>query len=284
MTRKPSASWKKSIKAKVRPAKSQIENATPAKGDVAEISARHDALGPGVVAKNYSYPGIKLPGIVLQPSKQTNTAAGRDILIGIDPIIAGGHVHGRFDVAIRGQVVSCSSIVEITLRSDSGIQSVASFRQAEGAPAAYMPDSRRTHRRGFQFNLPRPGDGNAERCAFQVIVRTTDGLEQTEGFTIDIDPSAAQPVSIVSGKSDLPDGAVDPDAIMYIERGAIDPDGELLVHGWAVSLQPFVAVQVFADDMLVAEAVAGQGRDDVAAAFPAFPNARLSGFQPDPAS
>ena len=54
--------------------------------------------------------------------------------------------------------------------------------------------------------------------------------------------------------------------------------GQLLVHGWAVSLTAMVAVQVFLDEVRIGGAQLGGQRDDVGTAFPAYPNARLSGF------
>jgi len=50
------------------------------------------------------------------------------------------------------------------------------------------------------------------------------------------------------------------------------------VHGWAVSLTAMVAVQVFSGEEQVHASRLGGQRDDVAQAFPAYPNARSSGF------
>ena len=58
----------------------------------------------------------------------------------------------------------------------------------------------------------------------------------------------------------------------------IGSDGVLQVSGWAISLTTLVAVQVYVDDGLIASARLGIERDDLAVAYPAYPNARVSGF------
>jgi ADP-heptose:LPS heptosyltransferase/GT2 family glycosyltransferase len=75
--------------------------------------------------------------------------------------------------------------------------------------------------------------------------------------------------------------------VMYIERGTIDIDGILSVQGWAVSLGSISTVQIFAGETRTSIARMDRERTDVAKAFPAYPSARLSGFnltvQLDPA-
>ena len=203
---------------------------------------------------------------------------GPVILIEIDPGVSGGFVHGRFDVMIRGRVVSESPIEEVRLQVGDWVTSTASFGQPERAAIGIMPDGTQGRQRGFKFNLPRPGDGGAERCAFQIIARTEDGFEHAEDFEIDVDPTAGDPVAVVSGPAGATATVVRPYVEMYIECGTIDADGTLSVQGWAVSLGPTLAVQIFADEERISKARIGGDRDDVASAFPAYPNARLSGF------
>ena len=132
------------------------------------------------------------------------------ILIEIDPAVSGGYVHGRFDIMIRGRAVSTAAIEEIRLQVDDWVTSTASFGQPERAASAVMADGTPARQRGFRFNLPRPGDGQAERCAFQIVARTEDGFEYAEDFEIDVDPAAGDPVSIVSGPARANAGAVAP--------------------------------------------------------------------------
>jgi ADP-heptose:LPS heptosyltransferase/GT2 family glycosyltransferase len=229
-----------------------IAAATP--GEAVEIAPTPDPPDAGSVAVGL--------GIVANPA----------IVIEMDPAMSGGNVRGRFDVMIRGRVVSSAPIAEIRLQVDDWVTSIASFGQPERA--AVMP----AHQRGFQFNLPRPGDGRAERCVFRIIARTEDGFELTENFEIDLDPTAGNPVSVIAGPTRAMAGAAYPYAVMYIERGTIDGDGTLAVSGWVVSQGPTLAVQVYADEERISNARIGVERQDVAAVFPAYPNARLSGF------
>jgi ADP-heptose:LPS heptosyltransferase/GT2 family glycosyltransferase len=200
------------------------------------------------------------------------------IVVEIDPGVSGGFLHGRFDVAIRGRAASEAAIEEIRLQVDGRVISLSSYGQPDRAANVIMPDGSPGRQRGFQFNLSRPGDGRAERCAFQIVVRTEDGFEHAEDFEIALDPTAGDPLTIVSGPARPGAMSVRPYAIMYIERGTIDADGMLTVQGWAVSLGPTLAVQIFVDDERISKARIGGDRDDVAAAFPGYPNARLSGF------
>jgi hypothetical protein len=55
-------------------------------------------------------------------------------------------------------------------------------------------------------------------------------------------------------------------------------DGALRVSGWAIGLQQVVAVQIWSGDSLLGPAVLDQARPDVAAAFPAYPDAGRAGF------
>jgi glycosyltransferase involved in cell wall biosynthesis len=201
------------------------------------------------------------------------------ILIEADPEMSGGYVHGRFDIMVRGRAVCDGAIEEIRLEAGGQAVSTASYGQPERAAPAELPDGRPARQRAFHFNLPRPADRFQERCRFQVVARRDDGLEVAEAFEIDIDPAAAAPVRLVAGPAR--EGAASgprPHAVAYIERAAIDPDGMLTVEGWAISLVPVLAVQVYAGEERVGKARLGLDRGDVAMAYPAYPNARVSGF------
>jgi len=205
-------------------------------------------------------------------------AAQFRIVIDIDPKVSGGYVRGRFDVMIRGRATSVAPIGEIRLQVDDWITSTARYGQSERAAAAVLPDGTPARQRAFQFNLPRPGQGLVEKCAFQIIARTEDGLEYAEQFEIEVDPAADDQVSVTAGPTGVATGGSRPHTVMYIENATIDQDGIVSVLGWAVSLRPMLAVQIYADDQPIAEARIGGERQDVASVFPAYPNARSSGF------
>ncbi|MEA2739177.1 MAG: hypothetical protein QOH05_2484, partial [Acetobacteraceae bacterium] len=212
------------------------------------------------------------------PALVASIAAGSAVVIEIDPAVSGGYVHGRFDVMIRGRALSAAPIEEIRLQVDDWVVSTASFGEPERAAVATLPDGTPGRQRGFQFNLPRPGDGRTETCAFRIIVRTEDDLEYAEDFEIEVDPAAGDPVSVVVGPTRPTAGTPRPYTVMYIERGSIAADGMLSVVGWAVSLGPALAVQIYVDDERISKASIGGERDDVAAVFPSYPNAIRSGF------
>ena len=200
------------------------------------------------------------------------------IVIEIEPSASGGYVHDRFDVMIRGRAVSAAAIEEVRLQVDGTVICAATFGQPERATPALMPDGLPARQRGFQFNLARPGDGRMETCAFQIVARTDDGFEYAEDFEMDLDPAADDPVLVSGGPTRAMPGGTRPYTVMYIERGTIDLDGMLTVLGWAVSLGPTLVVEIFADENRISKAKLGGERLDVAAVFPAYPNARLSGF------
>ncbi|MEA2775402.1 MAG: hypothetical protein QOF90_808, partial [Acetobacteraceae bacterium] len=181
------------------------------------------------------------------------------------------------------------------------VASAASYGQPERAAASVMPDGSPARQRAFRFNLPRPRENEPretqpgvepgaepERCAFQIIARTEDGFEYAEDYAIALDATAPTPVSIISGPTRLAlASGARPHVVMYIERGTIDIDGILSVQGWAVSLGSISTVQIFAGETRTSNARMDRERTDVAKAFPAYPSARLSGFnltvQLDPA-
>jgi ADP-heptose:LPS heptosyltransferase/GT2 family glycosyltransferase len=266
MTRKQPASKQKSTGTRKRAAESLNKDSTAvAPEEAVDLRDSDPPDEAGLAGKLTMVPD---PGVVADPV----------IIIEIDPAVSGGHVHGRFDVMIRGRALSAAPIEEIRLQVDDWVSSTASYGQPERAAAAVMPDGTPARQRGFHFNLPRPGDGRTEKCAFQIIARTEDGFEYAEDFEIEVDPTLGDPVSVIDGPTRAIPGGNRPYTVMYIERGSIDADGTLSVQGWAVSLGPTLAVQVFADEERISKAKTGGEREDVGAVFPAYPNARLSGF------
>jgi ADP-heptose:LPS heptosyltransferase/GT2 family glycosyltransferase len=64
-----------------------------------------------------------------------------------------------------------------------------------------------------------------------------------------------------------------------VDLATIDTNGRLLVGGWAIGSTEIVAVQVVAGNTSMGLATTGLEREDVAASFPAYPNARNGGFR-----
>nr|WP_294520678.1 glycosyltransferase family 9 protein [uncultured Rhodopila sp.] len=202
------------------------------------------------------------------------------VLIEIDPAVAGGFVRNRFDITICGRVVSDLPLAETRLQIGDQVAGVSFYGQTERAAKEPAADGSPGHHRAFRFNLPRQPRGDGERCRFQLIARTDNGLDHTEDFEVDLDPVAEPPVSFVSGPSRPPaeGGAARPYVLMYVERAWVDGDDLLSVRGWALSFAPVLAVEVFAGTEHLGSAYFGEDREDVAAAFKGYPNASLSGF------
>jgi hypothetical protein len=202
------------------------------------------------------------------------------VLIELDPGLTGGFIRNRFDITVCGRVASDVPLIETRLQIGDGVTSAVYYGKPERPGNGNLPDASSTRPRAFRFNLPRQPQGIAEHFKFEMIARTVNGLEYAEQFEIDLDTIAESPVSLVSGPSgSSSDGTANrPHVVMYVERGALDADGVLLVQGWAISLSPISAIQIFAGAERVGDASLGDDREDVASAFNGYPNAGLSGF------
>ena len=81
--------------------------------------------------------------------------------------------------------------------------------------------------------------------------------------------------------------ATRPPIILYVERATLTDQGGFLLHGWALAMNPLVTVQAYLGEQRLSAAQLGVPRDDVAAHYTGYPNARTSGFslivQTDPA-
>ena len=132
----------------------------------------------------------------------------------------------------------------------------------------------------FHVNVPLRRAEAHRMCICTIAARMQNGDTHKESFDVAVDPSNAMPVSVVSGptRSSSTYAHLWPSIVLYVERAALDDRGQLLVQGWVVSHTAVVAVQVFIDEENIGAAQLGGERDDVGTAFPAYPNARQSGF------
>ncbi len=202
------------------------------------------------------------------------------IQVDIDPAISAGFIHDRYDLLIRGRVVSSAPIEEAALLLDGMVVGRVQYGPADRAAQTVLPDGTGAAQNVFHLSLPLLRAQPHRMCTCVVAVRTQDGDTHEESFDISVDPSSSMPVSIAAGptRSSLTYAHVRPPVVLYVERAALDDSGQLLVHGWAVSLTAMVTVQVFVDETRISAAQLGGLRDDVANAFPAYSNARMSGF------
>ena len=195
----------------------------------------------------------------------------------IDPIVSSGFIHDRYDLLIRGRTVSALPVDEIAVTLDGYIIGRVQYGEID-QPSA--PHERDAGQYVFHINVPlRRGDAH-RACDCRISVRTTDGNTRDDVFSLAVDPSKATPVSVVSG-STYPAAAYShilPPIVLYVERATLDDRGHFTAIGWAISRSPMVAVQAFVGEHRLDPAQLGGRRDDVASAFPAYANARLSGF------
>jgi len=200
--------------------------------------------------------------------------------IAIDPNLTGGFILGRFDIQMRGRVVSRTSVEEIVLQVDGRQLARSTFGVRKVSPAVTRADGSQADQYSFQFSLPRVQSRAAGPCAGSIVVRMVDGQTHEEPFELTVDPLGPAPVQLMSGPTHTSDGkgVFRPPAILYVERATLNDGGTLTVDGWAVALTPVVAIQVFAGESRLGAAKLGRDREDVAAAYPSYPNCRSSGF------
>ncbi len=202
------------------------------------------------------------------------------IQVDIDPAITSGFIHDRHDLLIRGRVVSSAPIDEASLLLDGTAVGRVQYGLANHAAQTVLPDGTAATQYVFHINLPLPRDQGHRIRTCVVAVRMQDGDSYEERFDLLVDSSGSVPISVAAGPtcSSLTYAHVKPPVMLYVERAALDNRGQLLVHGWAVSLTTIMAVQVHVDEARIGAAKFGSRRDDVADAFPAYSNARTSGF------
>jgi hypothetical protein len=221
---------------------------------------------------------VVLDEAAMPEAEGASSLAIEPVLIEMDTFLSCGAVSDRFDIALRGRVISVDAVEELRLQIDGQVIASASYGLPERAMVGMFPDGTPGRYRGFQFNLPRPGPA-AATCRFDLVARTAGGTEQTETYELDYDGISGR-VAVLSGQS-VPGaggGSVRPHCIAYVERATLDPEGVLTINGWAVAMGPVLALQVFVDEERIGKARYGSERDDVAAVHHSFPNANLSGF------
>ena len=236
------------------------------------------APGPGIIsdtADAREQPD-ELPG---DPSATEPTPKPR-IEVDIDPVINAGLIHDRYDLLIQGRVVSTLPVEEAALLLDGTPVGRVLYGAADHAARTALPGGSAATQYVFRLTLPLRRAEAPRICACVIAVRTQDGSSHEERFDIAVDRSAAPPVSVLAGPTrwSAADAEALPPLILYVERAALDDSMQLLVQGWAVSRAAMVTVQVFLGEQRMGAAGLGVRRDDVAEVFPAYANARMSGF------
>src|ERR1019366_5004264 len=172
------------------------------------------------------------------------------ILIEINPAISAGFIGQRYDLEIRGWVVSTAPVEEVSLFY--GDTAVGQVRYGPPGPAARvaLPDGTTVTRHVFTLTLPRPRSAAGGPCSFSITARTVNNQSQSETYSLLIDPMQPTQVRVQSGptRSSADYAGEFSPVILFIERAARDANGYLQLNGWVVSLGTLVAIQVFAGE------------------------------------
>jgi hypothetical protein len=220
-------------------------------------------------------PRRRASGRAPRPRRAADTETARPpVAIDLDPAVSAGFIHGRYDLLLRGRAVCRVPLEEIVVRLDDAV--IARLLYGPVEPDGQDDGTQHV----FHVNVPLRRAEAHRTCTCTVAARIETGEWHEERFGLVVDPANPMPVSVASGPThgSWSYAHVRPPVVLYVERAALDDSGQLLVHGWAVSLSAMVTVQVFLDAERVDAAALGGQRNDVAAAFPAYPNAGASGF------
>jgi ADP-heptose:LPS heptosyltransferase/GT2 family glycosyltransferase len=216
-----------------------------------------------------------------KPASNTKPAIARELAqppihIDLDPSVTCGFIHDRFDLTLRGSIDSVTPLAETLVVLNGEVVGRMQHDQLVQAKAL----DRACRQYAFLINLPlrRPDASGVHDCV--VATRTVNGASRRQSFEIAVDPANSLPVAIIAGPTAAPHSYahLQPPLVLYVERAVLDDDGQLEVHGWSIALTTMVTVQIFLGEELLGAARLGGQRVDVETAFPAYPNARMSGF------
>ena len=177
-------------------------------------------------------------------------------------------MNNRFDVSIAGLVVAEEPIEAVSLVVKGEVRASCLFNGAGGSPQV------------FRLVLAEREDLRPELTCFDVAVRSRDGHERRVAVQIATARDASRAPHVVEGpvcEGSLPAQVVAP-VLLYVETAAVDQTGVLHVIGWSVALTQIVDIKIFVGEQRIGSAQPGLLREDIARAFPAYPDAHVSGF------
>ncbi|MDE2516505.1 MAG: glycosyltransferase [Rhodospirillales bacterium] len=201
-------------------------------------------------------------------------------LIELDPNLTAGFAYDRFDILLRGRILSPVAISEIAVYADDLLVGRNHFAADAAVTRAVLPDGTRGRQYSFAASVMRPAEEADGRFPILLSARGADGHTISAPFEITIDPAGDQIARITAGAmrsaSTYPNAH--PAVLLLAERAVLDDHGFLLVHGWAVALRGLAAIDVFVDEERVGSATIGLPRGDIGALFPMYPGSGNAGF------
>ncbi|HEY0422519.1 MAG TPA: hypothetical protein VGC82_04265, partial [Rhodopila sp.] len=201
------------------------------------------------------------------------------ILIDIDQEVSAALVFNRFDLKLRGRVVSAAAIDELELLNGEDTIVRMNFGKDHSATQVPLDGNELALQHDYLITLPRLQEQAAEPCKLTLRARTDDGHVHDQAFELAIDLNQPKPVTVVSGPTRPSRTDVWPHIVLYVERALVGSDGALMVLGWTIASTPIFTVQGFtAEGERLPAARIGLPRDDVASVYPAYPQAGMAGF------
>src|SRR5271165_1141759 len=202
------------------------------------------------------------------------------ILIEIDPIVSAGFIGQRYELKIRGWVVATAAVEEVVLFHGDTFVSQVQYGPPGPTARVVLPDGTTVTRHVFTLSLPRSRAEAGGPCTFSITARTVNNQSHRETYSLMSDPLLPTQVEVESGptRSSADYASELAPVILVIERAALDVGGYLQLTGWVVSLGAVVAMQVFVGEDRISAPKLGLRRDDVASAFPSYPDALHAGF------
>lgn len=282
--------------AKPQPARAKAKSAAaagpsrtgPASTHAGDIAAPDGATSPDIaetalIDAMADQPATSPP----EPADPSDTDGARAeavsaarVLIEIDPVVSAGFINNRYDLEVRGWVVASSPVEEVALLHEETVTSRVQYGPPKPSQHVTLADGGIVTRHVFTLSLPRSRTAASGACDITLVVRTAGGEIQRQTYTLVIDPLLPTQVRVQSGptRPSADYGGEQTPVVLFVERAALDESGFLQLVGWAVSLSALVTIQVFAGEERINSPRVGMPRDDVANAFPSYPNAQHSGF------
>ena len=186
----------------------------------------------------------------------------------LDPRITAGAMRDRSDIRMNGLASAAQPIEAISL-----------VRNGEVLALTLYPPTAATQQ-VFNLNLSQHNNLDRDACTFDIVTRTRTGDESATRFAIATSPDDARVANVVQGRTqELSAGTTNLiPIVLYVEMAAVDLNNVLQVRGWCVVRTQILSIQAFTGEDQMAVARLGQTRDDIAAAYPGYGNARMSGF------
>ncbi len=238
-----------------------------------KVSARSRGGQIATKTAGEAVPPVQLPSAPAEPETPAST-----IRVELNDVIEGWPTNSRFDVVLRGQITSTSPADTLSIRDPAGVELTAiQFGHGDAQEAVTLESGKSAFRAGFQLYLPMPGGEEIRIADMWLQARARDGAVFEEGLRLGC--MGEQAAILVGPARDMTGVEIPPPSgIVYLEAAEIGTDGRLRVHGWTLAQSPIVAVQILVDGARVGAAIQNRERDDVADAYPAYPNARHAGF------